>query len=330
MAKLKLKDLDISFMLSQVINDKHIIYIDTNNKQYRIAWSKNNPIIANYGDIFTTCYNLIKSGHSLPRLDHINLNDFIDCLNSKTISKSLRDYIKSFDMPFNFQLGIFKDKPVFYLDCYLYELFIYDLLNIIDNKDIKLKVCSNCGRLFIKSYNNQAWCDNCLNQDKSRKNYQQDYYAKHFKSGNPDKIYRNIYQSVTNKLDINEAYKIYILKLIESYSKDIESLKIIRSLTLIQPYLFEVYQLYKIDINKRVSIDKLYSDLCKCEDISTFEAWFISILEQLPKREYNRLLDKINAHVLNNKRTNEDNKQALINELNKLKQIVECSGKDKR
>lgn len=328
MTTIKLTKLDTSFLLSQIANDKHITYIDTINKQYRIATTRHNPIVANYGDIFSTCYNLHQSGYNLPLLDHINIDELKDSINNKILSKSIKDLIQSYkDTSFNFQLGIFKNKPIFYINCLISDLFLYDLINAINDNNIKIKICDKCKQCFTITHYNQKWCNKCLSNDKTRKEYNREYYKLNNSIGSCYRLKRTIYTRVKNRFDsklypdkCDKEYLDYIYKLLDKYSKDIDALYKINALDFIRIRLLLVYieHINEISPTSPTSKYKLYEDMFKCDDIVKLEAWFSDKISVLYNTDINTLIEQISLNELKNKRINDYNKQAIRDELSIL------------
>lgn len=313
--KIKLKTLDDEYMFFQ---SKHIIYIDNENKQYRISNKPNKPIIANYGDIFSICYN-----HHL--INYYDVEDLIKCINTKTISPGLKNYIKlNSDKSLDFKMGILNNQPIFYINGLISDLFLYDLILVINDKNIHFGICESCGNIFNKRVN-QKRCDDCLMNDKSRKQYQSNYYLNHSSIGSSNKLIRNIKSSFNNIDQISPdyllKYKYCIYDLCNKYKHDIDTLKKIRSLVFIPKYLLPIYISYKDELNIKLNEKDFYLDLIKAVDIGSFEACFKACIKQLPKREILRLKNDLTSHILNNKVANEFNKQCLIDEMKALKII---------
>ena len=87
------------------------------------------------------------------------------------------------------------DSPVFHT-LYLSNILYISLFEIATNKNVKIKICKNCGKYFIPLKNNEKYCDivYCKDEVTCKKIGANNSYSQKRNTIEGIKIYRNNYQ----------------------------------------------------------------------------------------------------------------------------------------
>ena len=125
----------------------------------------------------------------------IKMKDVVHTINSGRLSEDMRSKIRSNALTLPFGVGIYKNAPVLYYKGEENNLFLYDLLMVIQNS-VTIRLCKNCGHAFISSNNKQycsrAECQQAIIQNKWKS-------AKHAPTGDYKRIRQRIEQKIKGK-----------------------------------------------------------------------------------------------------------------------------------
>ena len=132
----------------------------------------------------------------------IGLNDIVQTINSGRLSEEMQSKIRSNALTLPFGVGIYKNAPVLYYKGEESDLFLYDLLMVIQN-NVTIRLCKNCGHAFISSNNKQycpqAVCQKAIEQNKWKS-------AKNAPTGDYKRIRQRIEQKINGKGE-NDRHK---------------------------------------------------------------------------------------------------------------------------
>ena len=132
----------------------------------------------------------------------IGLKDIVKTINSGRLSEDMQSKIRSNALTLPFGVSIYKNAPVLYYKGEESDLFLYDLLMVIQN-NVTIRLCKNCGHAFISSNNKQycpqAVCQKAIEQNKWKS-------AKNAPTGDYKRIRQRIEQKLSGKSE-NEHSK---------------------------------------------------------------------------------------------------------------------------
>lgn len=125
----------------------------------------------------------------------IGLKDIVHTINSGRLTGDMQSKIRSNALTLPFGVGIYKNAPVLYYKGEESNLFLYDLLMVIQNS-VTIRLCKNCGHAFISSNNKQycsrADCQQAIIQNKWKS-------AKNAPTGDYKRIRQRIEQKIKGK-----------------------------------------------------------------------------------------------------------------------------------
>lgn len=123
------------------------------------------------------------------------LKDIVQTINSGKLSDDMQSRIRSNALTLPFGVGIYKNAPVLYYKGEESDLFLYDLLIVIQN-NIAIRLCKNCGHAFISS-NNKQYCPQKVCQQAIVQNKWKS--AKNAPTGDYKRIRQRIEQKLKSK-----------------------------------------------------------------------------------------------------------------------------------
>lgn len=147
--------------------------------------------------------NPVSVGFPNQILKGFELKDIVQIINSGKLSDDMQSKIRSNALTLPFGVGIYKNAPVLYYKGEESDLFLYDLLMVIQN-NITIRLCKNCGHAFISS-NNKQYCPQKVCQQAIVQNKWKS--AKNAPTGDYKRIRQRLEQKIKSKSQIPEWYK---------------------------------------------------------------------------------------------------------------------------
>lgn len=129
------------------------------------------------------------------------LKDIVQTINSGKLSDDMQSKIRSNALTLPFGVGIYKNAPVLYYKGEESDLFLYDLLIVIQN-NIAIRLCKNCGHAFI-SLNNKQYCPQKVCQQAIVQNKWKS--AKNAPTGDYKRIRQRIEQKLKSKSESDDS-----------------------------------------------------------------------------------------------------------------------------
>ena len=171
--------------------------IDEENRVY-----KESERVLPFGSVFIESFNtylaeveeaekeMIRTGESVgfwSAFDSVPISSIIESINKKELSPELKTAIEQNTETLPFKIGIYKDRPALILKNSPEMLLFFDLLKIFE-LGIKIGLCSNCGRAFIRSTQDR-YCKLCRHGSDAEKERIRQLNAK--RNQNPALIFQN-------------------------------------------------------------------------------------------------------------------------------------------
>lgn len=147
--------------------------------------------------------NPVSVGFPNQILKGFELKDIVQTINSGKLSDDMQSKIRSNALTLPFGVGIYKNAPVLYYKGEESDLFLYDLLMVIQN-NIIIRLCKNCGHAFISS-NNKQYCPQKVCQLAIVQNKWKS--AKNAPTGDYKRIRQRLEQKIKSKSIIPEWYE---------------------------------------------------------------------------------------------------------------------------
>lgn len=170
--------------------------IDEENRVYREG-----ERVLPFGSIFIESFNtylteaeeaeeeMIQTEESVgfwSAFDPVPVSSIIESINEKELSSELKTAIEQNTETIPFGVGIYSNQPALILKGSPDMLLFFDLLKIFELR-IKIGLCSNCGRAFIRSTQDR-YCEVCKDGDAKKERIRQ-LNAK--RNQNPALIFQN-------------------------------------------------------------------------------------------------------------------------------------------